>query len=206
LVLTEGTGVASQLVTRNREIYANLQTVETAGQALVAALRAVKQAEQVQVELAGYPFDIAAQNAIRQLGNYIREIKRYAEPLAGSDPNAPVSEPSWKPLRNTIGGMYGFVWAVEDTLSADARETFASFVATVFIDAIQAFPKVIEATLEGVGTVVGAAGAGVSKGLGQIIKGAWPILLAAAVVIGAGIYLATSTGAGRAVLKARAGA
>lgn len=190
--------MASQLVTRNREIYANLQTVETAGQAMVAAQRAVKQAEQVRIELAGYPFDIAAQDAIRQLGNYIREIKRYAEPLAGSDPSAPVSEPSWKPLRNTIGACYGFMWAVEDTLTPDARDTFVSFIAHVFTEAVKAIPKILRDSAEYVASLP-------RETLWGLIKGAWPILLGAAVLIGAGIYVATSTDAGRAVVKARTG-
>lgn len=198
--------MASRLIERNKEISRTLGTVATNGQAIVAAWRAVKHAEAAQADLADYPFDIAAQNAIRSLGDYIRQIARFVAPLEGGDPNVPVSDPTWRPLKNTIGGTYALLFAIEENLSADSRETFATLAGQIFIDAVQAFPKVVEAALEGVGTLAGAVGAGAGKGIGEILKGAWPLLLAAAVIVGAGIYLATSTGAGRAALKARAGA
>ena len=201
--------MASLLKQRNEALYGAFASVETNAGALYVALKAIRHAEAAQVDLAGYPWDYAAQRAIRSLGDYIRQIKMFAQPFFGSDPNAPLSQPSWAELRHSIGGTYALIWAIEDTLSPDARDTFGTLGAQITIDAIEAVPKVIEAVLDYAADLAGKAAAGAAKIpkkiLWEFLKEAWPVLLGAVVIVGAGIYIAVGTNTGRAVVKARTG-
>lgn len=182
--------MGTALQQRNVALANTLRAAETNGQALAYTTRAIEAARLASEDLASYVWDIAAQRVVRDLTDYVRMIVKNSEPMMGSDPNAPVAAASWKLLRANIGGMYALIWAAEETLGPDARETFVGLAAQIFVDAVKSVPVILKGAIEAAGDVAGAAGAGAGNALAKVLKGTWPVLLVLAVVAGAGIYVA----------------
>lgn len=174
-----------------------LDGVRFNSQAVMAATTCLNAAAIARTSLESFPADLAASAAAEQVREVAEDVWRYSKPFQGLRVDAPVSLPSWTELRKAIQRCYGLLFAIDRTLPPEVRETFASAAASIATESARAVPMILKETIAGAGEVIGAAGAGVGAGLGNIIKGAWPLLLAAVAVLAGAVYLASTGGASR---------
>lgn len=177
---------------KNVALAKRLQLVRTNGDAWAFSIQALRDARATSESLGKY-VDPASVGALEMMTNAIHDVSINLDPFTGSD-DTPVSAASWKELRGAIGRLYALWWAIEDVIPESERLTPWELWATL---AVELPAAVIEQAGDMAGELANKAAAGATNVVWQFIKGAWPILLAGAVVLGGGIYLAAT---GRAVL------
>jgi hypothetical protein len=179
---------------QNEALFKRFTQVRTNGDAWAMGMEATRGALQVAQELAQSTGPEIV-DAIGMLQNASADVHRYLTPMSGAD-DEPVSAASWKDLRGAIGRLYNTWWAIEDVLPPSQRHTAWQAWGAIVLDVGASVPAAAKATIDFAGDLasdaVGAGAKAASNVLWQFVKGAWPILLAAGVVLGAGVYLAAT--------------
>lgn len=184
----------SAFAERNRALAAKLGTITTVGEAWLFGMQASADGLVALAELKKST-GIEESAAERIIADVQRDLMRYLGPMKG-ETGAPVPAATWKDLKGAIGRMYSALWAVEEVLPPQVRHTAWQSWGEIMGDILGAVPQAAAATIDYAGNLaadtIGAGANAASNILGKFIKGAWPILLAAAVILGAGVYLATT--------------
>jgi predicted trehalose synthase len=179
---------------QNEALFKRFTQVRTNGDAWAMGMEATRGALQVAQELAQSTGPEIV-DAIGMLQNASADVHRYLAPMSGAD-DEPVSAASWKDLRGAIGRLYNTWWAIEDVLPPSQRHTAWQAWGAILLDVGASVPEAAKATIDFAGDLasdaIGAGAKAASNVLWQFVKGAWPILLAAGVVLGAGVYLAAT--------------
>lgn len=172
---------------KNVALAKRLAAVRTNGEAWAFWREALDLAKATGESLGGF-VDSASIDLNRRLTDSILNATRYMEPLSGQDSD-PVSAPSWKQARAAIGGLFAMVWAIEEVHPEAVRSTPWQMWATLVVE----LPG---ATVEYAGDLaqetIRQATDAAKDTIWTFIKGAWPLLLAAGVVLAGGVYLAAT--------------
>jgi hypothetical protein len=183
------------LKARNEALFARFATVKTVGDAWNVAIEALRESLAVAQKL-GESTGPEIVSAMRMLQDARKNVDINLEPFRTPDNDAPLPLASWKHLKAAIGGLYATWWAIEDVLPESERHTAWEAWGSMVLDIGAAVPDAAKATIDFAGDLggkaVGAAADAASNVLWKFVKGAWPILLAAGVVLTAGVYLAAS--------------
>lgn len=189
------------------DLYAALSLVQTNAQAVAAADKCIETVQAVRDHFGGWVTTAAnfftfglygvgngdRQNAESELDAALADVRQYRDPLSGELRDSPVVASEWDNLSHAIGRAYNVMWSISDIEGSEGEwQNFIAWVGSTIADSIAALPGVIRAVTAYAGDVVGAAAGGVAGGvsgaLWDLLEGAWPLLLAAGVVLGVGIY------------------
>lgn len=174
----------------NEALTKKLAAVQTVGEAYSMAFLAIRAANVVQESLAKYS-DFASANAAKMLADAVLNVTLQLKPLQGVQPaglTEPIPAATWKPLKASIAGLYNAWWAIEEVLPESERQTGWEVLGSILYESAKAVPQLIKDTADLVTDIP-------TDALSKLLKAAWPLLLAATVILIGGVYLAVSTGA-----------